>query len=289
MKALKTALVNIRRTPHQAFIAIAMVSITFFVAYSLGLILLGSNEVLKFFEAKPQVIAFFKLGTSASDVQIVKQKIEQQDFVKQVKLISKEEALQLYRKDNQENPLLLELVTAEILPASIEISTYQVEDLIKTQQFLEDQNQIDEVVLQQDIIDTLISWTNAVRTVGLIIMSALAVTSFFIITVIISLKAVGKKIAINVMSLIGANSTYIIMPFMYEGMIYSLLGSSIGFGGMYLALLYATPWLNSFLQNIISLPLPPALLVMQYSFGTAIGIIFGSFSSLVAVKRMIKK
>ncbi len=289
MQALKTALINIRRTPYQAFVAMLMMSLTFFVAYSLSFTLLGADKVLNFFETRPQVIGFFKLGARPTDIQKTEQELQSKDYVKEIIIVNKEEALALYQQDNQENPLLLELVTADILPASIEVSTNTIDDLKQIESYLKSDLNIEEVVLQQDIIDTLASWTNSIRMMGLIIMSALAITSFFIITIIIGLKAAGKKIAIGIMSLIGATSSYIVLPFMYEGAIYSLVGSSLGFGAMWLSLLYATPWLNGFLNNIITLPLPPELFLMQYSFGTAIGIIFGAFASLTAVKKMIKK
>ena len=44
-------------------------------------------------------------------------------------MFPKQEALEIYKEQNKEDPLLLDLVTADILPASLEVSTYKIEDL----------------------------------------------------------------------------------------------------------------------------------------------------------------
>lgn len=289
MKALKTALINIRRTPYQAFIAIVMMTLTFFVSYSLSIVLIGADKILQFFESRPQVIGFFQITSNQSEISNFVEEIKTKEFVSNVKVVSKEEALELYKKENKDNPLLLELVTADILPASIEVSATDIAHLPEIEEYLNDDPVIEEVVLQKDIIDTLISWTNSIRSLGLVIIAVLAVTSFFVISIVIGFKAANKKMAIGIMSLIGATPSYIVLPFMYEGSIYAILGSALGWLGMYLVLLYTSGWLQKFLGNIITLPLPSEIFVMQLGIGTAIGIFFGSLASLTAVKRMIKK
>ena len=45
----------------------------------------------------------------------------QANHVAKVKVITKTEALSLYKQESKQDPLMLELVTADILPASIEV------------------------------------------------------------------------------------------------------------------------------------------------------------------------
>ena len=59
MKKLLDALVAIRRTPYQSLVAILMVTVTFFVGYIFSLFVVGTDTILKFFETRPQGIAFF--------------------------------------------------------------------------------------------------------------------------------------------------------------------------------------------------------------------------------------
>jgi len=289
MKALKTALINIRRTPYQAFTAILMISITFFIAYSFSLMLIGADHILKFFETSPQVIAFFEINTEDEDIEDIANSTRDKSYVKEVKVVSKQEALDIYKSDNQENPLLLELVTADILPASLEVSATEVEYLSQIKEDLENKPDVEDVVLQQDIIDTLTNWTNSLRMVGITSTATIGITSFLIMIVIIGLKVANKKAHITIMKIIGATNSYIIAPFMFEGIIYGLTGATLGWIGMYVGLLYLTPWLKAFLAGIIDFPLSWELFAYQIGIGYFIGIFFGSFASLVAVKRLIKK
>lgn len=288
MKSLKTALINIRRMPYKSLIAISMIAITFFVAYSFSLLMVGSQKVLDFFETKPTVIAFFKIKTNEEDVKNVQNAIESLNYVESVKVISKDEAL-VYYQEKQDNPLLLELVTADILPASIEISTIDPDYLPKVEQELTKMESIDEIVLQKDVVNQLVEWTRSLRMVGLVTISFLVLLSFFIISSTISFKIGNQGRLVGILRIIGASSGYIITPYIYEGFIYGLLGSIIGWSLTYACFLYLSPWLSSFVGEIISFPVPWEFFAVQLGLGTSLGLFFGGTASILAGKRLIKK
>lgn len=289
MKSLKDALVTIRRSPYQSMLAILMTTITFFVAYTFSLAIAGTELTLSFFETRPQVIAFFDLETDKETINIVAKQFEEKTYVDEVKLITKEEALMIYRKENEENPLLLELVTANILPASIEISAHDVKYLQKIEEDLTKSLGIEEVIFRQDIVDSLTKWTNAIRITGITSISILIIISFLTMMTTISMKVNSKKSAIKIMKIIGANHWYIASPFVLEGTIYGIIGSLLGWAGMYALFLYLTPWIKDFLGSIILLPIPLEIFAWQLSIGTSIGILLGSFTSIIAVQRMLRK
>jgi cell division transport system permease protein len=289
MKAFKSALTNIRRTPYQATVAILVISITFFIGYTLSLFLMGTEEILKFFETRPQVIAFFEIDSTISDINAVKDNIKDKAFVKELTIVSKDEALKIYRDDNKKNPLLLELVTADILPASIEVSADSVEDLVAIKETLEKFEIIEEVVLQQDTIDALNRWTSTVRLLGLSLTAILGITSFLIMMVIIGFKVANKKTAITVMSIIGANKGYILGPFIWEAIIYFFFGSLTGFGLMFALYLYSLPFLQDFLVGIIQLPLDWQLFAWLIAGGSIISFVLGFISSILAVNKVNHK
>ncbi|MFZ5376944.1 MAG: cell division protein FtsX [Patescibacteria group bacterium] len=289
MKSLNDALINIRRSPYQSFLAILMTTITFFVAYGFSLAAGGAELTLRFFETRPQVIAFFKLESDEEQVKKVVDTIKLRPAVSGVKMISKQEALKIYREENKENPLLLELVTADILPASIEVSSEEVGQLANIKTELEKFPEIEDVIYQQDIVDSLTTWTNAIRIVGLVSVSILAVTSFLTMIIMISWKVTAKKNAIKVMKIIGASDWYISVPFITEGALYGFLGSSIGWGLMFAAYLYLSPWIQSFFKGIITFPLNPEIFIWQIATGTLLGILSGSMASIVAVNRILRR
>lgn len=289
MKHFSTALTNIRRTPYQSIAAILILSVTFFVGYTFSLFVYSTQEILKFFETQPQVIAFFDIDASAKQIQNASDQMKDKQYVADVTTISKDKALEIYQETNKEDPLLLELVTAEILPASIEVSGIDVEALGQIKQDLDELPGIEEVIFQENIIDSLKSWTQTVRYIGVTAVGVLTFTSFLMIAVIISMKISAKRNTINIMHVIGASRWYIKAPYIYEAFYYGIFGSLIGWGSMYVGLLYVTPWLKSFLGNITLLPIPLDLLLIQLGMGTAIGTFLAIVASAFSVQRVMRK
>jgi cell division transport system permease protein len=287
MKKMQDALIAIRRTPYQSAVAILMVTTTFLVGYIFSLFAFGTSAVLQFFETRPQVIAFFEIDAETEQVETLAETMRQRPYVQDVNVVSKEEALELYRQDHKEDPLLLELVTADILPASVEVSGDTVDSLGQIRTDLEAASGVEDVVYQEDIVTNIRQWTNAVRVIGLIAIAVLGTISFLAIVTLIGMKISARRHAITVMTSIGATSWYVVGPFVMEGVLYGLAGSIIGWSVMYGLLLYATPWLQQFMGQIVSLPLPWTLLAWQFLVGTLLAVLLGVSATFMAARRML--
>jgi cell division protein FtsX len=176
-----------------------------------------------------------------------------------------------------------------MLPASIAISGQNIAALTQIYEDLQNIPSIEEVTYQEQVTQALESWIHSLEILGLGIVSLLAISSFLTIMVLTALKAATQKYAIKVMRLIGATKWYIKSPFMIEGMLYGLAGSLLGWGSMYLALLYLTPHIQAFQGEIPFLPIPMEALLTQLGAGVALGLILGGFAGLAAVNRLIRK
>jgi cell division transport system permease protein len=289
MRHFAVALTAIRRSPYQAFSAILILSITFFVGYTFSLLILGTNEILHYFETRPQVTAFFKLDAPQNDIDTLAKTMRDKSYVNQVTIISKEQALQIYREDNKKDPLLLELVTADILPASVEVSGKDASSLPQIKNDLEKSTGVEEVVYQKDVIESLNKWTQSLRYIGIASVGILSFTSFMIVMIISGMKVAMQRKAIRIMRILGASGWYVKAPFVYEGMTYGFVGSLIGWSGMYVGLLYLTPWLQDFLGSVSLLPIPTEVLLIQLGVGTVVGLLLGAFASSVSVQRMMRR
>lgn len=289
MNSFSTALTAMRRSPYQTLVATIMVALTCFVAYTFSLLVVGAQQVLRYFETQPQIIAFFQLNATQDQIIAVENQIKSKPYVEKVTVVNKEEALRLYKEDKQDDPLLLELVTADILPASIEVSGKTVDDLSQISQDLQGAFGVEEVVFQRTIADSLSTWSRSLRLLGGGLSVLLGLTSFLIVMVVIGIKITAKKQAIYIMRMIGATRWYIKRPFMIEGLLYGLVGSILGWGAMYAGLLYLTPWLRNFLEPMPLFPIPYQFLAIQFGIGTAIAMFIGMFAAWTAGQRLIKR
>lgn len=289
MRSLTVALHNIRRSPYQSLTAIFMMSLVFFMSSVLAVFLLGASQIISYFEQRPQVIAFFSVSAPQSQVDAAAQTMQAKPYVDKVKVVTKEDALNIYKQDNKNDPVLLELVTADIFPASIEVSAKEITSLPAIRDDLQGLTGVEDVMYQKDVIDSLTAIIKNVRLVGVIIVTFLLLMSLVFVTVILSLRIAIKRQEIGIMRLLGAGVGYIVLPYMMEGMIYGLLGALIGWLGMFTLYLYTTPFLVSFFGTIIHFPVSWLVFVSVLLGGVLAGMLIGLIASFTAVRRFVKR
>ncbi len=288
MKATKTALKHIRRSPYQSLAAVFIMILTFLSITVFAFIVFGSSAVINFFESKPQVTAFFKDGATEQSIGDLRSQLNQTGMISSSKYISKEQALQIYKQQNKNDPLLLDLVTADILPASLEISTVRIEDLGPVSDVLSKSPYVSEVVYQRDIVTTLTRWTNAARIIGIILIVILTVVSIFIMMTVIGFKVSQKRDEIEIMKLLSATNWYIRLPFMVEGIIYGAIGTVVGWVIASGGLLYFSPYLETFLKGIPIFPVSPLFLIAVLFGELVLAVLLGVLASSLAVLRYLK-
>lgn len=289
MRSFITAFHNIRRSPYQSLTAILMMSLVFFMSSIMVVFLLGAGQIISYFESRPQVIAFFSTSAASADIEAATILMQSKPYVEKVKVVSKEDALKLYREDNKNDPVLLELVTADIFPASIEVSAKEITALPRIRDDLKMLPEVEDVMYQKDVIDSLTSIISNVRIVGIIIVSFLLLMSLMFVIVVLSLRIAIKRQEIGIMRLLGAGVGYIVLPYMVEGMIYGMVGAILGWLGMFILYLYTTPFLVTFFGSIIHFPVDPLVFIGILAGGTITGMLIGLIASFVAVKRFVKK
>lgn len=280
---------NIRRTPYQA-LAASMIMFLTFLTLSIFLILaLGSREIIRFYESKPQAIAFFKDGTTDSDIKTIQNALDLTGRVTGFKYVSKEEALQIYRDRNKDNPMLLELVTANILPASLEISTLAPEDLKQIAEVVKQEPVVEDVVFPEDVVASLTQATGLIRVVGGGVTGFLIAFSTLIIVLIVGFKIRIKREEIEIMKLLGASTWFIRMPYILEGITYTLIGAFAGWLLSFFTVWYFEPLLVRSLGEAAGrlLPISPLFAGGLLGVEVLLAILVGGIGSMVAVRRYL--
>jgi len=297
MRLIPSTWTHVRRSPYQAMAAILTMFLTFLLGGIFFLTTVSSILVLQFFESKPQITVFFIDKATADDTKTLEKTLDATDKVSAMKYVSKDDALAIYREQNKNDPLLLEMVTADILPASLEVSAKDPKFLSELDPIIRQAQGVEEVVFQKDVVDTLLSWTNTIRIVGGSLAILLAIDSLLIIMTVVSMKIALKKEEIEVLKLVGASPWYIRMPFVMEGGFYGVAGAFMSWIIITGLVIWIRPMVLSFLGMIPaigvvlgSLTSAPFLLAIGGSMGAmlAIGFFLGSVGSLIALGRYLK-
>ena len=281
---------HIRRSPYQAAGAIMIMILTMFVGLSFVLLSLGSQRLLSYLEQKPQVIAFFNDTVTAEDqLTDIESQLKQTGKTASIKFVSKEQALEIYKNRHKDDPLLLELVTSNTLPASLEVSAKSVSDLPQLYGILIKAPNIEDVAYQKDIVNSLISALDKIRKFGVGLISFMIITSIFIILTIVGMKIALHKEEIDIERLVGASKWYISSPFLFEGFFYGAVGGVISWTALVGAIILATPYLSPFLSGLSILPLQPVFILVVLVGAIAAGGLVGTLGSLLAVWRYFKE
>jgi len=292
---------RIRRTPYQVVAAVFMIFLTLFVMAVFMVLAATSSAVLTYFETKPQLKVFFKDEKDKTAIDTLVEKLKNTGKLANSVYISKEQALAIYKEQNKNDPLLLEMVTADILPSSLEVSATSPQYLVDLSEIVKSESGVDEVVFQKDVVDTLITWTSVVRKIGLVFMLFLISATFFIILTSIGMKIAFRKEEVEILKLVGATGWYIKKPFIAEGMVYGICGATMAWIVVTISTLYLSPFMTSFFTGIPSLPLFKlsglTIYIWPFTFPLFLllwillllaGIIIGLVGSLVAVNRYMK-
>lgn len=281
---------NIRRTPYQALAALMVMFFTFLAVSIFVLLAASSQKILQFYESKPQAIAFFKDNTTSADINAISNALGETGRVTSLKYVSKDEALKIYRERNKDNPTLLELVTANILPASLEISAATPQDLKPIADIIRQEPVVEDVVFPEDVVASLTQATKLIRHVGGGVVGLLTLFSILIILMIIGFKIRVKRDEIETMKLLGASTWFIRLPFILEGIFYAALGALIAWILSFASLWYFEPILKFNLGEVAYkiFPIPWVFALAVLGSELALAFIIGALGAYGAVRRYLQ-
>lgn len=285
---IKTLKQHIFRSPYQSLAAILVVSLSLFLMSVFFILGAASQRVLQYFESRPQVSAFLKDEAKPQEIELLRSRLESTGKIKKIDYISKEQALAIYREQNKDKPLLMEMVTAKILPASLEVSTLDLPSLKEIASLLKKEPLVEDVIIQEDVISALLVLTQTLRQVGLGIAGFLLLVAVLTILIVLGMKISQKREEIEILKLLGATWGNICSPFYAEGIVYGVSAALVSWGLSYSVILAAGPLLARFFSEIPLVPVP-LLFMLELLGGTgALGIIVGILGTFLAISRFAK-
>jgi cell division transport system permease protein len=298
---MRDTLTSIRRAPYQSLASFLILFFTLFLALFFFNITSFFNGILGYVSTQPQVTVYFQTETKESDISALKRQLEQTGKVSHVKYVSKDQALRIYKDLNKANPLLLEMVSADILPASLEIYTTKPEYLSEIAKQAGNQPIVDEVVYQRDIVDKLVSLTNGLRKLSLGILGFLVGISFIVLMTTSAFKIALKKDEIQLLRFLGASKMYIRRPFLNEGIFFGWASATMAFLVYYTFFFYGKTFFDSYLNGIGKLSFfgldsynlfvwPPTweYIGLTYVIVVLFGTVIGFFGNFLATSKYIK-
>lgn len=293
-------LTSIRRTPYQSLAAFLILFFTLFMSTLFFVSLSFLYGLLGYVESRPQVTVYFQTKTPENDIFKIRNELLGSDKVQSIDYVSKDEAFKIYKDLNKDNPLLLEMVSSDILPASLEIFAKNPSYLPEIANFLKNQKGVDEVSFEKEIVDSLLTITNLVRKIVIIFFIFLLLLSILVLVTTTLFKIALKKDEIELLRLLGASNFYIKKPFLLEAMTFGLTASVGSFILIASVLWYLNSFLTSYLKNVSEFfltifsynltvwPMNIAFLSITFLLSLLFGIGIAIFATLLATQKYLK-
>jgi len=291
--------ISIKRTPFQSAASFLVLFFSLFLTLFLFFSLAFSEGFLGYLETRPQITAYFQPKTNENEIFKIRDELNTSGKILSIKYINQQQAFEIYKKMNKDNPLLLEMVSAEILPPSLEIYAKKPIFLPEIAEYLKKQPSIDEVQFQKDILDRLLTLTSILRKIAFGFFIYLFIMTVAVLVTVTHFKIALKKEEIELLSLLGASSFYIRKPFLKESFFMAFFASVFSFSLAFLALFYFQPFLNSYFQGIPSLalnifnfslivwPINWIFLATIFSLSSFFGIFVSLLATFLATKKYL--
>lgn len=244
-----------------------------------------ANNIVNDMKTKvDQIDIILELEVAPARVREIKKELQKIENIKDVKYVSKEEALSKMKEQWKENSFLLDGMESA-LPESYEVKVESIENSTTVASSISNIKDVEKVVYYKDIVDKITKMSQIVKYVGISLVGVLLLVSFFIMSITIKLTVIARRKEISIKKYIGATNMSITGPFVVEGMVLGLLGAGVSFSMIFFAYKYVYESLTWGIGNIFYNYLLPLntfgyyVAVAYFGIGIGIGVLASIFSS----------
>ena len=272
----------------RSFASITVIAACLLIMGSFALVGINIDSIIRDMERESQILAFVDESLTQDDARLLEGAIRTLSNVREVKFITRGEALENY-KAQYEDTSLFDDIDASVLRNRYVVYLNDITLMENTKEALENVPGVADVNAEVGIAKGFITVRNVVSVITAILIVVLLVVSLFMMSNTIKLATYTRREEIAIMKMVGANNGFIRFPFVVEGLIMGVLGAGIGFLLQWLIYNFITGRImNSMAGNLFHL-LPfatimtPLLLVYL-----AVGILVGAFGGGMAIRNYLK-
>ena len=282
---LKQGIRNIFRNGWYSLASVATISACLLLFGTFFSIVANVVHVVKTAEEGVAVTVFFDEGLSDDQIARIGEEISKREEVREINFVSADEAWESFKADLGE---YAEGITENPLAdsANYEIYLRSIEDQNSLVDYLEAKEGIREVNRSDLTANILTGMNSLIGYIAIAIIAILLAVSVFLISNTVMIGISMRKEEITIMKYIGATDFFVRAPFVVEGVIIGLIGSSIPLGLIYLLYNYIIDFITvnfkilSDILHFVSIDVIFYYLVpISLIVGAGIGI-FGSFSTV---------
>lgn len=255
-----------------------------------------SQVLISTLQEKIDISVYFKEGAPEEDILSVKDELSKIPEIKEVKYVSKIEALDEFVKRHQNDQILLESleeVGDNPFLASLSIKARQASQYGTVSNFLshpsfEDLIEKVDYYQRKPVIERIFSLTSVVNKTGIFLSIILIIVAILVTFNTIRLAIYNSREEIKIQRLVGASSWFIRGPFLVQGAVSGVMAALICLSIFSLLSWFLSPKVEFFFPDLnlfnIFVNNLWLLILIQFVAGISLGLI----SSAISVRKYLK-
>jgi len=228
----KKAVQDIRNNKFLNTVTVVTIALSILIVSAFVLFFINANDIMNAWKKGIRIMAYLKPEVPEDKFQEIKKEIRGFYGVEDIRLISKEEALESLRDQMKRQSSILDNLAENPLPDAFEIrmiaSSQSIEKVEILANQIENLTSIEDVEYGQSWLGRFTNVFNLFRFAGYAMGCLFFMAVVFIMANTIRLVLYSRREEVEIMRLVGATDHFIKAPFYIEGLILGALGGLIG-------------------------------------------------------------
>ena len=216
------------------------ISLVLFLVGMTGVLIVNAKSVSNYFKENITVSAVLSVEADEADASAMADRLENTPYVKDIRIITKEEGVEEMKKILGDD--FLDVFEVNPIPVSLELQVaadyISTDSLSVIEEALYEYPAVHEVVYQQSLVEILNANIERIGVVAGVLVLLLLFISVVLINNTVRLNVYSKRFTIHTMRLVGATKGFITRPFVgqafFQGLIAGAVADVLILGALYL-------------------------------------------------------
>ena len=270
-----------------SFATVTIIMACLIIIGSVSLLSVNIDAIIKDLENQNEIVAFVDESYSLEDAQALEGQLSAIDNISDVQFVSRNQAMDNFMDNYSED--LREGIDETVFRHRYVIHLTDIALMAQTKAAIEGVPGVAKVNAHLDYAKIFVTIRNIVSIISLILIVMLVFVSVFIMTNTIKLATFGRREEIAIMKMVGANNSFIRLPFVVEGLVLGILGGGLAFFAEWGIYELITGKLVESLTGSFIAVVPfrsVAMIVLIVYLGT--GILVGAVGGVNAIRNYLK-
>jgi len=284
---LRIAQRGLASSPVASGVAVVTIAISLVLVGSFALLASNMRSLLDDFGDALRVAAYLEVGVPATDYERLAGLARSVEGVESVQVVSPELAMERFRAGVGRGAALLEGLSENPLPASLEITLLpkqrSAEGLAVVVESLEGLPGISDLGSSQQWVEGYLRALALVRGVGLGLAAILGLAALLIVSNTIRLAMLSRQDELELLALVGASRTFVGAPLLLEGALCGAVGGALALVALFLLFQVVVPGFEFGLEFFLGGLRPHFFSFRECLALLAAGVAVGGLGSLSAL------